>query len=402
MASELVKFRPVTVTGTGGRRPAAAAATSPLRILHLVEAFGGGVFEVLRQLASDSAARGHCVGVAYGVRLETPEDIGSRLHGAVELIPTAWQRRSLTANVRAHSELRRLIVRWKPDIVHLHSAFAGAVGARLVPRAVPTIYTPHAYASRDAQSLDTTPIGLPRLVEGYVSRHVDMVAAVSPDEARLARTVLGATRVTVIENGIPELDDGVAIRDRRRTPPLIVGMGRISPQRQPEACARILGAVRSISEVRWIGGGAPASAGARALVDADVPITGWTDRGAALDQLREADIYLHWTAWDGHPLSILEAIARDVIVIAHDIPAIRNVLDPRQLCRNEAEAVDLIHRVLSNESLREDLLSLQRRKAPRYQASRMLAEWDALYGKLATNVADDHGKPWVLKPPQAH
>ena len=402
MASELVKFRPVTVTGTGGRRPAAAAATSPLRILHLVEAFGGGVFEVLRQLASDSAARGHCVGVAYGVRLETPEDIGSRLHGAVELIPTAWQRRSLTANVRAHSELRAA---HRPlEAGHSPSPFRvcrSGGRAACAARSADDLHTA-CLLVRDAQSLDTTPIGLPRPrgIRQPSRRHGSR--RVPGRGSACTHRAWSDARDGVIENGIPELDDGVAIRDRRRTPPLIVGMGRISPQRQPEACARILGAVRSISEVRWIGGGAPASAGARALVDAEVPITGWTDRRAALDQLREADIYLHWTAWDGHPLSILEAIARDVIVIAHDIPAIRNVLDPRQLCRNEAEAVDLIHRVLSNESLREDLLSLQRRKAPRYQASRMLAEWDALYGKLATNVADDHGKPWVLKPAQAH
>lgn len=401
MASEVAEFPPVGAAGAAARRSALGAATSPLRILHLVEAFGGGVFEVLRQLASDSAARGHRVGVAYGVRLETPEDIDSRLHDGVELIPTPWQRRSLTANLKARSELRRLVVRWKPDIVHLHSAFAGVVGAQLVPRGVPTIYTPHAY-SFEMCSHSALRRSVFRSLEGYVSRHVDMVAAVSLDEARLARTALRAPRVTVIENGIPELDDGVVIRERRRTPPLIVGMGRITPQRQPEACARILGAVRSISDVRWIGGGAPGSNGARALVDADVPITGWTDRAPALDQLREADIYLHWTAWDGHPLSILEAIARDVIVIAHDIPAMRDILDLRQLCRNEAQAVDLIHRVLSNRAVREELLSLQRRKAPRYQASRMLAEWDALYGKLATQVADHDREPWVLKPAQVH
>ena len=42
----------------------------------------------------------------------------------------------------------------------------------------------------------------------------------------------------------------------------------------------------------------------------------------------EAKVYLHWTAWDGLPLSILEAMANDVVVIASDIPANRELSVP--------------------------------------------------------------------------
>jgi glycosyltransferase involved in cell wall biosynthesis len=356
---------------------------------------------MLRLLANDSVTRGHRVALAYGVRSETPTDVKSRLAPELELMPTAWTSRSIGSNLRARRQLRGLIGRWQPHVVHLHSSFAGLVGANVVPRDVPSIYTPHAYAfeMRNQSGIRRT---LYRVAEAYVSRRVNVIAAVSRDEARLARESLRAPRITVIENGIPELDRGVAERTQRRRPPLSVCMGRVSPQRQPAACARILAAAQSASEVRWIGGGEPGSSGMRALEAAGVPVTGWNTREEAIRQLGEADVYLHWSAWDGHPLSVLEAIARDVLVVGHDIPPLREILDRRQLCRTEDEAASLIISALRNDGLRADLLSLQRKQAPRYTAGRMLDQWDELYSKLATRVADHRQEPWVLKPAQAH
>lgn len=359
-----------------------------LRILHVVESFGGGVYEVLRLVTGDSVDRGHRVAVAYGIRFETPSDLHRRLHAELELIPTAWSRRCLSANLRARKDLRRVVSDWKPDVVHLHSSFAGVVGASTVPRRVPTIYTPHGY-SFEMRNQGASHRLLFRMLEAYVSRRVTLVAAVSHDEARLATKIVRAPRVTVIENGISELDRRVPERTHSRVPPLTVAMGRISAQRQPAACARILAAVQSITETRWIGGGAPDLPDVQTLKAAQIPITGWSSRDDALQQLADADVYLHWTAWDGQPLSVLEAIARDALVIAHDIPALREILDPRQLCRTEDEVVELICEVLQDRGLMSELLSLQRERAPRYRAGRMLAQWEELYEKVAADALSD-------------
>ena len=46
------------------------------------------------------------------------------------------------AQLRAALALRRLVARVKPDVVHLHSTFAGFVGGLAVPRRIPCVYTP--------------------------------------------------------------------------------------------------------------------------------------------------------------------------------------------------------------------------------------------------------------------
>src|SRR4051812_29268516 len=93
-----------------------------LRILHVVEAFGGGVYEMVRLLTSGLAARSHVVGLAYGIRPETPADVESTLDTRIERFPMPWTQRDLGAQVGAYGRLRELVHEWQPSVVHLHSS----------------------------------------------------------------------------------------------------------------------------------------------------------------------------------------------------------------------------------------------------------------------------------------
>ena len=52
-----------------------------------------------------------------------------------------------------------------------------------------------------------------------------------------------------------------------------------------------------------------------------VPVTGWLDREEAVDRLSQATVLLNWSAWDSHPLGVLEAMAFNVLVIGSGIEA---------------------------------------------------------------------------------
>src|SRR5207247_7839684 len=97
---------------------------------------------------------------------------------------------------------------------------------------------------------------------------------------------------------------------RRPGRPHVLALGRIAEQRQPEACARILGGLRDIAHVEWVGGAARAGCSGRAALEtAAVPVTGWLPRPNAQSRLSAATAYLHWTAWDGQPLPGPAALA---------------------------------------------------------------------------------------------
>lgn len=355
--------------------------TQPLRVLHVVEAFGGGVLEVVDTLTRSLSRRGYQNAIAYGVRPETPTDLRARIDSGVELRQLPWGRRTPTSVMEAVWALPRLADQWEPDVVHLHSSFAGVIGAATIARSWPTAYSPHGYAFTVPRNrlLEQAVVA----AERFVARRVAVVAAVSESEADEARKRAKAARVAVVANGIPELDDDASLSSRAAKDRLVVASGRPVPQRQPIEAAQILAAVAEHANVAWIGGGYEDGVGVAALKNAGIPMTGWLPKDQALDELDRAMVYLHWTAWDGLALSILEAMARDVVVVAHDIPSSREVIGPEQVCVSPDDAVSLVKRVLDDSQLRERLLSEQRRRRQIYGAERMAQNWSALYATLA-------------------
>lgn len=363
-----------------------------MRILHVAEAFGGGIYEMVRTLAAGSARAGHEVGIAYGRRPETPELVEDHVPPPVELFPMPWRARTPQAQLMAARELRALLRRWRPDVVHLHSSFAGVVGVVAVPSRCPTVYSPHAPAFAVPGESRLRRLAF-LTAEGFCARRASIVGAVSRSEACVASERLGAARVATVENGIPELDPEQVIErplpQRRR----VIAVGRTVPQRRPAACARILSAVRDLAEVEWVGGGGGkrGAAGQRALAAAGIPLTAWVPRGRVLQALEATTVYLHWTAWDGQPLSVLEALARDAVVIASDIEPNRDLLAGEQVFGSEDEAVAAIRRVLLDRAHADRIRSRQRGVRQRWGASRMVAGWLKLYEQLVGEAQPHRG-----------
>jgi len=363
-----------------------------MRILEVIEASGSGTLEIAGAIASRAARDGHEVTLAYGERPETPPGLGLAPQAGLELVALPWADRRPATQVAAGRALRRLAAHGRPDVVHLHSSFAGLVGSVALPPGAPRVFTPHAWPSaRGGGGISTRFYGA---AERWIVRRSDIVGAVSHSEAALA-SQRGARRVVVVPNGIAELDPGRIPAPRERPEPVVVGAGRIGAQRRPASSARILAALAGEARVEWIGG-APAGEDAP-LVAAGVPVTGWLPRAEGLDRLAEATALLHWSSWDGQPLAILEAFARDVVVIASDIPANRELVGERQVCRDEAQAIALLRRVLTEPALREAMLADQRVRREEHGAERMTLRWLELYGRLAAPAPVAHERDATLR-----
>lgn len=361
--------------------------TQELRVLHVVECFGGGLLKMVSLVTDTAAGAGAAQRVAYGRRSETPAQPELEFNPHVQLIDLDWRRRSPRSQLGVALRLRQICDDWRPDVIHLHSSFAGAVGAFALSGRAPMIYTPHAFPS--TVTAKRSQRAAFRAVERFIVNRADVVGAVSQSEAELALE-LGARRVTCIPNGIPELDPERLAPDSQRWPTgangRVVAAGRLTPQRRPTACAQILAGVADLAEVAWIGGGGvngrKRSAAMAALTAAGARPTGWLGREAVLEELRRASVYLHWTAGDGQALSLLEAMACDTVIVASDIPANRDVVDRRQLCATEAEAIAMIRRIVTEPAYAEELLARQRRRRHSHSASAMGQAWLELYRRL--------------------
>lgn len=343
----------------------------------MTEASGSGTLQVVLALTERLAAAGHTVALAYGRRPETPATIDTLLAPGVTGYELPWTRRTPRHQLRAAWSLRRLVGELEPDVVHLHSSFAGLVGTLAVPRGTTCVYTPHGFAFSRGGRLRRLAY---RAGQRLIARRC-LVGAVSEPEAALARGILSARRVVVVHNGIPELDPG-ALPAGRPDPraPRVVGLGRVAAERRPEEAAAILSAVADVAEVEWIG--AAAGGEDAPLRAAGVPVTGWLTREAALERLGTATAYLHWSASDGLSLAVLEALAHDVVIVASDIDANREVVGAEQVRGDPAAAAALLRDVVCDPDLHARLVREQRARRARYSAARMAADWTAVYDRL--------------------
>lgn len=233
---------------------------------------------------------------------------------------------SATKELRRTS-LKRIIDVWEtvrrynPDIIHLHSSWAGLYG-RIVGQGRPVVYQPHCYKFDDP-SLPGLKRRVFRLAEKWLGKRSHVVIALSPHEARLAKEVNPAATCVVLPN-VPVVDLLSSPRPHRADPPKrVVMVGRVSHQKDPSFYIEIAAIVRaSLREVQFIWAGEGDELLKTALNDAGVTVTGWLDTSALTTLFDSASCYVHTAAYEGFPLSILDAAARRVPIVARQIAAL--------------------------------------------------------------------------------
>ena len=260
---------------------AAARTDHPVRILHVTEASWAGTLQVVREARERPGGPGTRRHVRVRHRPELPEGIAGAVARGVELVPSAG-----SASVARHADHRGPGAAPArpgppPELVHLHSSFAGAVGALALPRGTPLIYSPHGFAFA-AQDRPTAAAVHP--VEAFVARRCALLGAVSEAEAELARDGLRAPPGRGRPQRHPRARPRRAGTSARPGRAVVVGLGRIAERaagreradpvraraRAPRRLDRRLG--RGDDDV--------------AVREAGIPVTGWLPRDEALERAR--------------------------------------------------------------------------------------------------------------------
>ncbi|WP_305092747.1 glycosyltransferase family 4 protein [Prescottella sp. R16] len=290
-----------------------AAGDERLDVLHVSEAYGGGVQSAINRYIENSQDCRHAV----FVRSRDAHDVGQLPD--VEVVRVQG---SMPTFVRA---ARRAIRDRRPRVVHLHSSFAGVLRIFDFPD-VKVVYTPHSYAFLRE---DIHPV----MRAGYLGaeyllsrRRRQVIAAISPHE------VASAVRLTAGRAGVHYLPNVAADAETRREPTVreeagrttVVTVGRISAQKDPAFLARVVEHAADPSiEWTWIGDG---DAGLkRRLVDAGVTVTGWLPNTDVMERMSQADLYFHPASWEGAPMTLLEAAALGTPVLVREIDTLRGL-----------------------------------------------------------------------------
>jgi len=276
---------------------------SPI-VLHVVEAFGGGVQSALAHFIESSPFARHIV-------IGRARDGESTEHPAADVV--LYEGGSLGFA----REMRRLMRQVRPDVVHLHSSKAGLLRL-LVPRGVRRAYSPHCYAF---ERLDVAqPVRLSfRAVEKALARFTDVVVAVSPHEAALAASLRATTEVIAVSNLGPISSFVPNNIDVKR----VVTIGRIAPQKAPRRFAHVAEGACDDIEFVWIGDGDPRLR--QELEQSNVRVTGWLRPDEVREELRSAGLYLHTADWEASPMSLAQALAAGVPLICSRLDTLESL-----------------------------------------------------------------------------
>lgn len=296
------------------------------KILHLVEAFGGGVFTFLVELVN-STINDYDIVIAYSRRMQTPDNFEKYFDKNVKFIEVKNFKRSISAqDFKACKEVKQIVKSENPDIVHMHSSKAGMIGrAVLNDKKYQLFFTPHSYAffKKDDSKFKVMQYVLAeKMAAIYKSKCVTV--ACSPSEYKVATKI--TKNVVNINNGV----DIVALNELVNLMPekkfdknkiKICTLGRVGSQKNPKLFNEIAKRFQNIEFV-WIGEGELEYE----LTSSNITVTGWKERKEALEIMNECDIFLLPSLWEGLPISLLEAMYLKKLCFVSDVVGNRDVI----------------------------------------------------------------------------
>ncbi len=267
-------------------------------------------------LANIQAADGHDVEVIYSNRPETPENL--RSHFSKNIRMTNIQMHTSREKLSSIRALRRHVSEKKPDIIFLHSSFAGFIGrlaTLLAAKGTRIFYIPHciSFMRKDiSASKKLTFVALEWIGAIKTATYI----ACSRSEQMQIQKLIPFRECVLVENAVeltykPERSPGANSRL------VVTTVGQVRPQKDPLLFAQIASLAHRDSlplDFIWIGDGDPAMKAA--LESAGVTVTGWLTKHEVLNRLADSDIYLSTAQWEGMPVSIIEAQLIGVPVIA--------------------------------------------------------------------------------------
>lgn len=309
------------------RLPPAADAHAPAglvtpKVLHVAQPTTAGVARGVAALAEDQQRRGWAVTVAC----PDDGDLPSWLP-ALGVRHEPWHATRAPGPQLASEVLglRRVLARVRPDIVHLHSSKAGAVGRLCLRGRLPVLFQPHAWSFA---ALEGRTAAVALRWERFATRWTDVIVCVSDGERREGEAAGIRGAFLTAPNGVDlsryaVADAGDVARARTSLgigpSPLAVCVGRVCRQKGqdllltawPEVRRQVPGA-----RLALVGDG-PDRPRLEALAGEGVDWVG--DVADVRPWLTASDVVALPSRWEGLAFTMLEAMATGRSVVTASV-----------------------------------------------------------------------------------
>jgi GalNAc-alpha-(1->4)-GalNAc-alpha-(1->3)-diNAcBac-PP-undecaprenol alpha-1,4-N-acetyl-D-galactosaminyltransferase len=380
-----------------------------MRVTLIIASLGaGGAERVLATMANHWAAHGWPITL---VTLDATTGDCLRVHPRVERIgldamaTSAGPYAALVNNVRRLARLRSAIRASRPHAVISFTSpmTVLAIGACRAER-VPVIVSERVDPSQ--HRLSPAWAALRRIAYPRASA----VVVQTPEVRRWGEGFLRPENIHVIPNpasadtlaeALP-FDGAPGPRPRRHVTPTVLAVGRLDPQKGFDLLIRAFAACHN-AHPQWrlrILGDGPERARLEALswnlgVRAAIELAGRVPTAALA--LRESELFVLSSRYEGFPNALLEAMAAGLPVIATDCPSgprhiVRDGIDGVLVPRENVDALAHAMRALmADPQRRQDLGARATEVVTRFSVERIMAEWERVLQRVAGGASQSGG-----------
>ena len=356
------------------------------KVLHVVESFGSGVFSFLVDLINRTDSDFE-ITVAYGVREETEKNFQAYFSNRVKFVEVKNFTRNISPqkDFKALKEIKNIIKKEKPDIVHLHSSKAGVLG-RLAANGnrVKMFYNPHGFSflKQDDSKTKRTICWLIEKAMATFNKRCTIVGC-SKGEYEEARK-LNKNSVH-INNGIDvkKLEEEIAEFKEKEIDLKklkVCTVGRIGYQKNPDMFNKVAECFPDV-HFTWIGDGELRDK----LTSSNIEITGWKTRNEVLRILNEQDVFILCSLWEGLPISLLEAMYLKKICIVSDCIGNRDVIKNGEngyIAKDLNENIKIINNIVFKTKNNEEILRNAKNDIKnRFNIEKMVKKYSNIYNE---------------------
>ncbi|WP_081880574.1 glycosyltransferase [Prescottella defluvii] len=305
-----------------------------LRVLHVAQPTTAGVAAVVAQYVSSLMDSSRESRRRFTVAVACPTD--GHLHtdivtAGAEHLPWSANRSPGVGVLGESRDLARTVRRWRPDVIHLHSAKAGLAGRLAVRERIPTVYQPHAWSFQAARGV--TAAAAVRW-ERAANRWTTLTVNVGGHERRVGEVQgiagpfhLVSNRVDVAEWGPDDRGEARRLLDMPTDVAVAVCVARLCEQKGQDRLVAIWDRVRAAvpgALLYLVGPDQGDSNLPRPLPEGVVHV------GAAVPRrwYAAADAVVMASRWEGLPMVALEAEAAGRVVVATEEAGASGFLDP--------------------------------------------------------------------------
>lgn len=370
-----------------------------IRIVHVTESFAAGVLHCVAMLANQQAEAGSEVLILHSIRPDTPsaQQLDATFDPRIRRLILPMTTQIGLKDCLSSIALMVQLIRKRPDILHLHSTKAAAIGriaAGLLGLARRTIYSPHGFAflKRDVSRRKVQIfIWIERLLHAFGGTLI----ACSRSEGRYARALLSRRRVGVVENAVDlSRFNNIAPTESKATL-TVCSSARVSYQKAPWRFTRLATHLSEKSNVRcvWFGDGDEAAVD-EWIDKRYVDMTGWISPVELRKQLAECDVFVFASLWEGMPIALIEAQAAGLPAVASRIAGNRDVIRHGVtgfLADNDDELLSYTARLLEDGELRRSMGDAARKYAfNRFDRREFFCRYSKVYDELLARGREAH------------